>query len=409
MTTRARADARGLVGPTAGYTAIGLSAFLLLASGPRLLGADEYSLLAVSWTILTIFGFGLAFPAEQTVTTIVAGGGPHDQVRRILRIVALVAAALVVLPLAALVGANHLLGDSVLWSTAILGGAVAWTANVVPRGMLSGAGRFHAYGLTQVGEAVTRILLCALAWVLPQPAVWLAAALVLPLVTSAVIGYRRSERPEDPGARPPDPAARVSSFGAIVVVAVSFQLILNAAALVIQWRLPGQPAGEYVSAMTYMRIPMLLTGGFMTVVLSSAALAWASANSRALNRALSMAGLGALTCLAATVGVWLVSSAALTVFYGSTIEFERGTLALLGIVVVLAVTANLLTQIGLGAHRQRAMAVIWGLSAVVSLVLLWVLPTSELIVTVAILVGLMCCIVPTLWLVVRLRADLART
>ncbi len=122
-----------------------------------------------------------------------------------------------------------------------------------------------------------------------------------------------------------------------------------------------------------------------------------------------MAGLGALTCLAATVGVWLVSSAALTVFYGSTIEFERGTLALLGVVVVLAVTANLLTQIGLGAHRQRAMAVIWALSAVVSLVLLWVLPTSELIVTVAILVGLLCCIVPTLWLVVRLRADLART
>ena len=191
MTTRARTDARGLIGPTAGYSVVGLSAFILLASGPRLLGADEYSLLAVAWTALTIFGFGLAFPAEQTVTTVVAGGGSPKETLRIQGIVLSVACLTVVLPLAALLGANHLLGDSILWSMAIFGGSLAWAANVEPRGALAGAGRFHAYGLAQVGEGVTRILLCAAAWVLPQPAAWLAAALVLPLVASALIGWIR--------------------------------------------------------------------------------------------------------------------------------------------------------------------------------------------------------------------------
>lgn len=408
MTTRARTDPRGLVGPTAGYSAVGLSAFILLASGPRLLGEDQYSLLAVSWTALTIFAFGLAFPAEQTVTTIVAGGGSRHQIRRIQRIVGLVAALLVVLPLAALLGANHLLGDSVLWSAAILGGAVAWAANVVPRGTLSGEGRFHAYGLSQVGEAATRILLCGAAWLLPQPSAWLAAALVLPLVTSAVIAWSRSGRRSESQATPaPTTTAPVSSFAAITVVAASFQILMNAAPLVIQWRMPGEPAGQYVTAMTYMRIPMLLTGGFMTVALSSSALAWAKSDSRAMNRALSVTGAGALTCLVLTLGVWSISGPALAVFYGTAVELQRGTLALLGAASVMGVAANLLSQIGLGAHRQHAMAAIWSVSASVAVVLLLLLPTSELVVTVAVLIGLVCCVIPTVWLVARLRSNLA--
>ena len=38
-------------GPTVGFVAIGVSAFALLASGPRLLGHDEYSSLAIAWTV----------------------------------------------------------------------------------------------------------------------------------------------------------------------------------------------------------------------------------------------------------------------------------------------------------------------------------------------------------------------
>ena len=196
-----------------------------------------------------------------------------------------------------------------------------------------------------------------------------------------------------------------SSFAAIAVVAASFQVVINAAPLVLQWRIPGEPAGQYVSAMTYMRIPMLLTGGFMTVTLSSSALAWAKSDSRAMNRALSVAAAGALTCLVLTIGVWLVSSPALAVFYGAPVELQRGTLGLLAAAAVMAVTANLLSQIGLGARRHHTMAVIWSLAAGVTVVLLLVLPTSELVVTVAVLVGLLSCIVPTAWLVDRLRRD----
>ena len=61
--------------PTAGFLTVGVSAFAMLAAGPRLLGDAEYSGLAVAWTVATIFGFGLAIPAEQTITRRIAGGG----------------------------------------------------------------------------------------------------------------------------------------------------------------------------------------------------------------------------------------------------------------------------------------------------------------------------------------------
>ena len=391
----ARTDPRRVIGPSVGYAVVGLSAFVLLASGPRLLGGVEYSLLATSWTMITIFGWGLAYPAEQIVTTIVAGRGGGHELALIQVVILGLAAVGILLPLAAAAGHDPVLGNSTVWTIGVLAGAVGWASVVVPRGTLSGEGRFVAYGGLLVAEGVTRLALCALAWFVPRPEIALAAALVLPLLVSGLAGWLVAGVARSAGGPP-----QVRAYPAVALVALSFQVLMNAGPLVLQSRIPGDIAGQYVSAMTYMRIPMLFTSGFLTVVLSGASHAWAGKDGRGLDRAVRLAGVGSLACLVLTAATWLVSGPLLTAFYGSPVDLTAGVLALLGVASVLGVTANLLTQVPLGTRRQPAMAVIWVAAAGCALVLMFLASPTALGVTVATIVGMVLCIVPT-WFVIR--------
>lgn len=406
-----RTDLRGLVGPSAGYAFVGLSVFVMLASAPRLLGQVEYSFLAVAWTLITMFGFGLAFPAEQTITSAVASGSTQ-RTRGVQGLIASLAAATLLVPVINTWTGGQLLGATLLWAGSVTVAACAWALNVGPRGQLAGSGRFHAYGLTQVSEGGTRLACCAGAWLLPGSAWWLAAALSVPLLVSSAVARARlastvPARDTANAGAVPTPSAR--QLGPVVVVAVSLQFLLNAAPLMLQWRVPGEIAGQYVSAMTYLRIPMLLTGGFMTVTLSSAALAWARRDATALHRAVRMAFLGTAACGALTIGVWLVSGPMLRLYYGPAIDFPMTLLALMGATTVAAVAANLLTQVGIGAHRHQIMAAFWAVGALATIVVLVLAPTTELSVTLAILLGLLVCLVPVAYAVTRLRDRLSVT
>ena len=113
-------------GPTAGYVAVGLSGFVLLASGPRLLGHDEFSVLAVAWTIATIVGVGIGQPGEQTVTRVTAGSGDPAVSVGVERRLVVVAALTLLLPALAASGHAPLLGGSVLWSSSVVVFAAGW-------------------------------------------------------------------------------------------------------------------------------------------------------------------------------------------------------------------------------------------------------------------------------------------
>ena len=284
---------------------------------------------------------------------------------------------------------------------------------------MAGSGRFHAYGVAPVTEAGTRILLCGVAWLLPRPDIWLAMAVVVPLLAAAWAARRRVKaRTVAASARGPHPApaadpatanprpAPTSSFGALATVSLSFVTIMNAAPLVIQWRLPGAAAGQYVSAMTYMRIPMLLTTGFLTVVLSATAAAWARRDRRELGRAIGVAATGSALALGFSAAVWAVSGPALTLYYGLAIDLGAGVLALLGAATTLAVAASLFSQIGLGALRQPRLALVWAGSAALTIAGLLIWGTSPLSITAVVVVGLSGCLGAAVGIALALRREL---
>ena len=364
---------------TLAWGAVGGSAFVLLASGPRLLGVDIYSALAVAWTVVTIFGMGLAIPGEQTVTRAVAGGhvrGVAGAVRT--RLLALAALTLAFLIPPAL-GSETLLGTSAIWPAGIVFGAIGWALVAGPRGRLTGAGRFHEYSALLAVEAVIRIALCLAAWLFRDQAPWLLSlAMGLPLLIAAGIGqwFLRA----DASARKGRGSALLAEQGAMTAVALAAQVVLSTAPLWLAARgVEGAAAaGAFVSATSYMRVPSLFAGGIQAMVLSrSSAAARIGDTAAVAGLARRSALLAAGVCTAVVAVLLAVSGPALLLLYGPGIDIGWGVLVVLGASTVIFVSGNVITQVYLGCRRSVSAAVIWVVAAVVTTVALAVLATSS--------------------------------
>ena len=161
------------------------------------------------------------------------------------------------------------------WWLAAWIACVGWATVVGPRGRLAGAGLFGRYAGVLVTDGIIRILLVAVALVAPerwQPDL-LAGAVGLPIFVATLVATvtARTIDPQAPGARqafPPEGLTREPV--ALVIVALAMQVLLSTAPLWLSARPDVAPttAGLFVSVTSYMRIPALLTGGALTVVLS---------------------------------------------------------------------------------------------------------------------------------------------
>ncbi len=364
---------------TIAWGAVGGSAFVLLASGPRLLGVDVYSSLAVAWTVVTIFGMGLAIPGEQTVTRAVAGGhvrGVAGAVR--LRLLVMAALTLALLIPSAL-GAQPVLGTSAVWSAGMVLGALGWALVAGPRGRLTGAGRFHQYAALLAVEAAVRIVLCAAAWLFRDQASWLLSlAMGLPLLVAAVVGqwFLRA----DTAPRAGEGSALLAEQGAMTAVALAAQVVLSTAPLWLAARgVEGAAAaGAFVSATSYMRVPSLFAGGIQAMVLSRSSAAAGIGDADAVaGLARRSALLAAGVCTGVVVVLLVLSGPALLLLYGPGIDIGWGVLAVLGASTVIFVSGNVITQVYLGCRRSVTAAGIWVGAAVVTTVALALLATSS--------------------------------
>ena len=352
-------------GPTAGYVAVGVSGFVLLASGPRLLGQGEFSVLAIAWTIATVLGVGIGQPGEQTVTRVTAGTGDPHVAAAVQRRLAVVAGLTVVLPLLAWSGHAAVLGSSVLWASSIVVFAVGWVLLAGPRGRLAAAKDFSGYSGTLLAEAVVRILLCAAAWLVPSAASsLLAAAVGVPIVASALVGRRRS-RAAVPATPSSVRGAHISEQSFITAVALLSQVAINSAPLWLQARATDPAlAGQLVSASSYLRIPVLLMGGLATVALSAVSGAYGVGDlPRARRTALRSSGTAALLGLVGTSLLLLVSGPALRLLYGSTIDLGAETFLVIALTTVLAMTAGIVALVCLACDRSAATAAVWAVAA----------------------------------------------
>jgi O-antigen/teichoic acid export membrane protein len=353
-------------GPTAGYVTVGVSGFVLLASGPRLLGHDEYSVLAIAWTIATIIGVGVGQPGEQTVTRVTAGTGSPHVAAAVQRRLAVVAGLTLLLPVLAWTGHLPLLGSSALWSASVVVFALGWMLLAGPRGRLAAVRDFTGYTGTLVAEGAVRILLCVVAWVVPSAASWLLAAAVgVPILASAAVARRRAAPTTAPAGRP-GVTAHVSEQSFITAVALLSQVAISSAPLWLQARATDPAlAGQLVSASSYLRIPVLLLGGLATVVLSAVSGAYGVGDLRRARRtALRSSATAAALGLGASAVLLLVSGPALHLLYGSTLDLGEGTLLVIALTTVLAMTAGIVALVCLGCDRSAATAAVWAVVAV---------------------------------------------
>jgi O-antigen/teichoic acid export membrane protein len=318
--------------PTVPFVAVGASAFVLLAAGPRLLGTTTYALLAVAWTITQTIGVGVAAPSEQTVSRAVAGNVGGVLVTRVRRRLLWATSVCLIVPLAGAIGVDPVFGGNQLFAWALVIGAVGAALAAPARGELAGMQQFGAYSISAWVEALARVGLVAVAWLWPAAAAaLLAAAIGVPLWVSALSAQMLVRRHRTAGTAAPTDSQVVESLshqGRFTVVALAVQVGLGFGSVWLQASFPDSGlAGEYVTATTYMRIPIVLVGGLVVVVLSSAAAAYAAGRINVVT-AIIVRSTAATAVFAplATGFLLAVSGPALMLFYGQQLTLGWPTM-----------------------------------------------------------------------------------
>jgi O-antigen/teichoic acid export membrane protein len=352
-----------------GFGGVGVSAFALLAAGPRLLGPDGYSSLALTWTVVTI---GIAAPGEQTITRGIASGAGTGVISAVGRRLALLPIIVVgLLPVSVMVLEQELL-DAALWTTTLAVAAIGWVVVARIRGILAGGHRFGAYATTLVTESAVRILLVvgAAVWTSYAP-VLLAAAMGVPLLASAAAGWWVLRGAASPPSAVIGDDSRKEQL-AITTVALMGQLCLSTAPLWLHFQSADLAiAGQFVTATAYMRIPLLLAGGMYGPTLADAARQYALGNRRGVEQRTLIALAAAVGgSTAAAVLLYLAARPALYVLYGSDVGLSDGVLILLGAGTIGFVAASVLTQVLYGCQRAPSAAVAWIAPAVLTTLLL---------------------------------------
>lgn len=380
--------------PTAGFLVVGASAFALLAAGPRLLGPVDYSGLAIAWTVATIFGFGLAVPAEQVATRHFASG-LHDRwtggrTRTLLLLAATPIAGALVLSLAGTAVAG--ISDSVWWASALLA-ALGWGLLVIPRSRLAGYGDFTGYAAVLASEGGSRLLLVAASFVVPEGfreaalAISVGAPTFVAALVASSLGRRRTALSAVPGAAGPKVPGELA---ALVAVAVAMQVLLNSAPLWLSASsgAAAATAGIFVSVTSYMRIPALATGGAMTVVLARTSAA-SYPNASRLAKDVLLAHLRPVLVVTGGASLLLValSPVGLRLLYGTSLDIGVVVLTLIGVTTVSFGLANIATQTLLGMGRTHSAAGIWILAALCATLLLALLPATVAAASFGIFVG----------------------
>lgn len=372
--------------PTLGYVAVGLSVFALLASGPRLLGPDEYSELAVAWTVATVFGAGLAMPGEQAINHAYSRGESGRRPRVTFRLAGLAFALTALWLILAATAVNKV---AIVWGLATIVALAGWVITADLRGKAAGRAEFAVLGSSLIAESVARLLLVALAWALPGHATpLLAAAIGVPLC-----GAWLASRPWLPATSRTRNKRQPANGGtqlSMTTVALALQVMLNGAPLWLVVAPGADPAsaGIFVSIASYMRIPMLLGGGLLSVLLSRASADAVMSNATDARERV-RAGLSMVTPISAVTVMALValSPIGLRIIYGPELEPPLLIAVLMGTATVAVMFGTTATQGLFAVKRQLAAAVIWPIGALVTTTALFLLPPNLLAASLAVTIG----------------------
>jgi O-antigen/teichoic acid export membrane protein len=364
-----RGEISGTVWITAGYLAVAASSAVLLAAGPRILGSDDFSGLALVWTLSSLFGLGVATPTEQVVTRRVSARAAD--VRRPVQwlVVGALGASLL---LAVLGDALPAARASSAMVPAAIGAIVGWTVVGPVRGLLAGAGQLRRYAVVLGVEAGLRILIVLVgALVSGASGTLLAGAVGAPLIVAGLVGRLLRATAKHVVV---EQAAESRSLEHVYfgVVSLAYQACLNGPALILDGqRGTAEPAliGMFVAASTVLRAPSLLVSGLNTVALVNLSRRWSVRDVHGF--AASTAQLAVrwvVFVVPASVVLLVMSPWLLPVYYGSPVHLPSGVVVSLTLSTIVATAGATGTAPLFASGRGHVAAGAWTVGAALTLV-----------------------------------------
>lgn len=183
--TSTRPPRDGVLAVLLGSGLSGLAAYGFQVLGTRALGEQGYAPVGVLWTLQFLLFTIVLHPVETWVARLrvlsIEDGGPQirSAVRRLVMLGLLLA---LLLGIAAVLARGALFNDEPWLAAVVPVSVLGYGAYVVVRGLLAGAGRYHAYAVATGTESVLRLVLAGavlmvgattyrLAWTLPLGAV----------------------------------------------------------------------------------------------------------------------------------------------------------------------------------------------------------------------------------------------
>ena len=348
-------------------------AFQILAA--RRLDAGQFGRIAVLWGGVFLLAIVLFRPLEQTLSRAIAHRLANgEEIRSVLRSVALVAIVVFCLIVAASLGTwsvvtNRLFEGDGYMTAMLLAGTCFYGLQYIVRGLLGGVRWFQGYSAVLLADAAGRIAVALPLLAVASPhlaASAVAAAGLLGALAPFVWARRWLPALRTDGAGEPfDSRSGLRFAGPAAVVAASDQLLINGGPLLVVLLGTGgtKAAGVVFAATMLVRAPVyVFTGVAASLLPNFTLLAEASRAelARVFGRTLRILSVAGVVIV---VGVAAVGPTAMDILYGGSFEATRLDLVLLAASVSLYLASATLLQALLAFDTAAAGAWAWLTSA----------------------------------------------
>jgi O-antigen/teichoic acid export membrane protein len=367
-----------------GVTGLLTYAFHSLAA--HALGRDGYGVIAVLWAAVFLVASVIYRPVEQLLSRTLAErraqGRPTGSAVRVAATIqfGLVLAFLAVaLALREPIEDELFSGSSTLYWCLVVAGA-AYAASYFARGFLAGEQRFGLYGGLVLMESASRVVFGVLliAGVLDGRNAAAVAIAVAPLLSLFVVPWALRRHVRRAAAPPPrgDPAEPEMTLahglgfaGAVLVIMVSEQAILNSGVLIVKAETGDDALAALIFAVLMIaRAPLQLFQAVSTTLLPHLTRLLVrddEGHAGDFGRSVRLTVAACLAFGGATVlGVLAVGPPVMRLLFGSEFDYDRLGLAMVAAGMGLYLSATTVNQAVLAQGRARLAAACWAVTAV---------------------------------------------
>lgn len=355
----------------------GLTAYLFLTFAGRVLGSDRFGALAVLWALVFFAGPGFFQPLEQEVARALGerralgvGGAPVIKRAAIAGGIFAVTLAVITLVVGLAVPAvvdSVFDGEQVLvWALAV--SLLAYFVEHFSRGVLSGSGRFNAYGLLMGSEGIFRLVLAGvLAIIGVETAGPYGLVLAFMPFFASWLAVGREHGLMEPG--PPAPWSELTrNIGLLLAGSVFALALVNAGPVVVKLlatEAQDDAAGSFLAGLLLARVPLYFFQAVQAALLPKLSGQRGGGEHAAFRTGLKRLVVAVIAIsLVSIVGSAVLGPWAVRTFFGSTFELTSLDMALLAVGASLLMFALTIAQALIALEHHGRAAVGWGVGVV---------------------------------------------